>query len=515
MARNFQIERDGIIQRWYGSNPQPKNPRPHRSWAENPIKPTDCFGIPTPVNAPFDLWGHCMIWKYSLNQDGYGVLTIDNKQELAHRATYIQTRGSIPEEKQVNHLCNRPFCVQPAHLYAGTRQDNKDDAQIFNKHELLHAPSVIHRTERIENDNPMLKRLQESYRYDEIERWEPVEQPSQKPLEEFTCPRHDFAITMSSGNAKICRICETSEFEERTFDDFGTPFLISEICPASQTVTSILEKALRSQFVEETHRENRYRTYLRSHFGRGSHDLRSCGCEYCTQNRRTFRQAIQPLLTREESEVLDVCDRLEPQITAILEAASIKTMETWSRPAGLNSEQTKTLLDHYLECSNSRTEMVQATRNLERIIGYFTYVLATFESADEFIEDPGFEQIKFHLRSMRVREEDKEPTMNLFPIATEAADELMEKINQETAKLRDKQPKEETDLTQFVENIMWITIVKLTIEHLRYELTGRNNSTEAFPHPHQYCLNEIIRTGKLRPFPEDFEEGTGYHPTRE
>ena len=457
-----------------------------------------------------------MVWKYSLNQDGYGVLTIDNKQELAHRAAHIQTRGSIREGKQVNHLCNRPFCVQPTHLYSGTRQDNKDDAQIFNKHELLHAPWAIHQTKRIETDNPLLKRLQESNRYDEIEPWEPVEQPAQKPLEEFTCPRHDFAITMFNGNAKICRICEISEFEEGTFDDFGTPFLISEICPASQRVTSILEKALRSQFVEETQRENRYKAYLRSHFGGGSHDLRSHGCEYCTQTRRAFRQAIQPLLTREESDVLDVCDRLEPQITAILEAAAIRTMETWSRPAELNGEQTKILLDHYLECPNSRTQMVQATRNLERMIGYLTYVLTTFKSVDELIEDPELNQIWLHLGSMRIREQDKEPTeKNLLPIAMEATDELMEKINQETAKLRDKQPKEETDLTQFVENFMGITILKLTIEHLRYELTGRNSNTEAFPHPHQYCLNEIIRTGKLRPFPEDFEEGTGYHPTRE
>ena len=83
----------------------------------------------------------------------------------------------------------------------------------------------------------------------------------------------------------------------------------------------------------------------------------------------------------------------EFQITAILEAASIRTMETWSRPAGLNDEQAKTLLDHYLECPNSRTEMVRAARNLERMIGYLTYVLATFESVDELIEDPELKQI--------------------------------------------------------------------------------------------------------------------------
>lgn len=207
---------------------------------------------------------------------------------------------------------------------------------------------------------------------------------------------------------------------------------------------------------------------------------------------------------------------MEPQITAILEAASIRTMEIWSRPAGLNDEQAKTLLDHYLECPNSRTEMVRAARSLERMIGYLTYVLATFESVDKLIENPEFKQIRFHLEFVRIREEDKEPTEKiLLPIAMEATGELMEKVSQESAKLRAKHTEEETDLTKFVENIMWITILKLTTEHLRYELTGGNSSRGGFPHPHQYCLDGIIRTGKLTRFPQDFEEGIGYHPRRE
>ena len=53
---------------------------------------------------------------------------------------------------------------------------------------------------------------------------------------------------------------------------------------------------------------------------------------------------------------------------------------------------------------------------------------------DKLIKDPELEQIRFHLGSIRIREEDKEPTVkSLFPIATKATDELIEKVNQETA----------------------------------------------------------------------------------
>ncbi len=254
MPRNYRIERDAIIRRWYGRNPHPRNPRPRRSWTGSPVAPADGLGIPMHVNSPFIAYGHCMVWKYSLNQDGYGTLTIDGKQELAHRAAFIQTRGHIPENSQVNHLCNRPYCVQPSHLYAGTTQDNKDDSQIFNKEELLHAPWILLWPEGTRTDDPLLQRLLESNRYHGTEPWEPVE--------EFTCPNHDFAITMSGGASRICLICETSEFQERESDEFGMYSLIAEICPVSQTVIPIFEKIATSEFggvLDQSRRCWRYR----------------------------------------------------------------------------------------------------------------------------------------------------------------------------------------------------------------------------------------------------------------
>ena len=278
MPRDYRTERDAIIQRWYGGNPQPRNPRPRRSWKQRPITPADCFGVPMQVNSPFNPFGYCMVWKYGLNRDGYGALTIDGKQELAHRAVFIQTRGQVPQDRQVNHRCNRPHCLQPSHPYAGTRQDNKDDSQIFSKEELLHAPWVLYWPKGKNAENALLQRLLESNRYDGTESWEPVAQPAQRPLEEFTCPGHDFAITMLGGDSRICRICETSEFQEGMFDELGTPSLIKEICPASQTVLPILGKIAASEFVGESHREARGKAYHRSRqgFGMDSHNLRDC-----------------------------------------------------------------------------------------------------------------------------------------------------------------------------------------------------------------------------------------------
>ena len=306
-----------------------------------------------------------MVWKYSLNANGYGLLTIDGKQELAHRAVFMQTRAQVPEDRQVNHLCNRPYCVQPSHLYAGTAQDNRDDSQIFSKEKLLTAPWILHWEGVPGTDDPLSRRLLDSHRYDGTDPWEPVTQPAQRPLEEFTCPGHDFAITMFGGAYRICRICDASELDEARLEGIGTPVLIAEICPASQTVLPIFEKIVGSEFVGDSHFEMRRRGYYRSQgLGMGSHDLRTCGCDYCKQDRTAFRVAIQPLLTQQESALLDICERLGPRITSALEEASADMMEALARSMGMDGDQTRVLKEHTKDCFNTRHEMARTSRVL-------------------------------------------------------------------------------------------------------------------------------------------------------
>jgi hypothetical protein len=70
----------------------------------------------------FDCWN----WTNYKNHSGYGVLGINNKTILAHRLSYQFAFGQIKDNLQVLHKCNNPACVNPAHLYLGTNQDNVD-----------------------------------------------------------------------------------------------------------------------------------------------------------------------------------------------------------------------------------------------------------------------------------------------------------------------------------------------------------------------------------------------------
>jgi hypothetical protein len=58
---------------------------------------------------------------------GYGRLVINGKYVGAHRVAYEVSKGRVMEGLFVCHHCDNPPCCNPAHLYAGTHQDNVDD----------------------------------------------------------------------------------------------------------------------------------------------------------------------------------------------------------------------------------------------------------------------------------------------------------------------------------------------------------------------------------------------------
>ena len=454
-----------------------------------------------------------MVWRYGLNRDGYGTLTIDGRRQLAHRAVFLQTRGEVPEGRQVNHLCNRPYCVQPSHLYAGTNQDNTDDSQIFSKENLLHTPWILNLTDRENPTNPLLRRLLDSNRYDGTEPWEPLEQPGQGSLEEFTCPGHDFAIPMSGGVSRICRMCETSEFQEAMIDEQGTLSLIEELCPVARTVPPILEKIAASEFVEESHRETRRRIYRRNSqgFGMGSHELRTCECTYCTQDRLALRGSIQPLLTAEESNILDICGRLEPLITAALQEASAAMMKAWGRSLGLNDEQAQALKEHHGDCACTRSELIRTSRTLEGELGYLLHAMVTFDTCGEMLEDRGFPLIMFRLGLIRVREDDEEQVrVTILPVVEETASRMTMAWERESNRLTMPYLESKPDLRRDIGQLVQVLAMKEILEHLRLELLGRNSFVEHNPHPHSGCAARILETGRVKSFTKEFEEGFGY-----
>jgi hypothetical protein len=56
---------------------------------------------------------------------GYGVMTVDRRHVGAHRVAYQMFVGPIPAGRDLDHLCRKTDCVNPAHLEPVTPKENK------------------------------------------------------------------------------------------------------------------------------------------------------------------------------------------------------------------------------------------------------------------------------------------------------------------------------------------------------------------------------------------------------
>jgi hypothetical protein len=74
---------------------------------------------------------YCWVWVGALaGMEGnqYGAISVNNRQEKAHRVSYIIHYGAIPSGYHVCHKCDTSVCVNPDHLYAGSQSRNIKDS---------------------------------------------------------------------------------------------------------------------------------------------------------------------------------------------------------------------------------------------------------------------------------------------------------------------------------------------------------------------------------------------------
>lgn len=71
----------------------------------------------------------CWEWLGGRDKDGYGKFRLDpTKSNMpAHRAAHILFIGPMNKDEEACHRCDNTWCVNPAHVFKGSRLENEQD----------------------------------------------------------------------------------------------------------------------------------------------------------------------------------------------------------------------------------------------------------------------------------------------------------------------------------------------------------------------------------------------------
>jgi hypothetical protein len=77
----------------------------------------------------------CWNWTLSTIGKGYGQCQVRRLNEhYAHRVAFTAFKVPIPDGIDVLHVCDNKLCVNPSHLFLGTKKDNAQDMKAKDRH---------------------------------------------------------------------------------------------------------------------------------------------------------------------------------------------------------------------------------------------------------------------------------------------------------------------------------------------------------------------------------------------
>ena len=73
----------------------------------------------------------CWPWRGARHRQrgSYGAVRWDGEVVAAHRVAFMLTKRPLAVGEHVRHTCDNPPCCNPAHLLAGSQEDNWADAR--------------------------------------------------------------------------------------------------------------------------------------------------------------------------------------------------------------------------------------------------------------------------------------------------------------------------------------------------------------------------------------------------
>lgn len=106
----------------------------------------------------------CWEWLSTKNRQGYGRMCVTrHKKVFAHRLSWQIHTGKDPGDLCVLHKCDNPGCVNPDHLFLGTKYDNAHDMVSKGRHARCRGSAKL-----TEKDVLEIRAVKPFYTYNEL-----------------------------------------------------------------------------------------------------------------------------------------------------------------------------------------------------------------------------------------------------------------------------------------------------------------------------------------------------------